>query len=285
MRLPELFLVALLHGPAELLPISSSAHVGLLLADLDPEERKELEVAVHAGTLFALGPPRPAAWLIAATLPPALAGALFERRIERLGPRWTAFGLIAGGLAMALADTTGTVPPNTRGQSRFIKGDSPPSAELTASSPKFQALNNPGSDPLTLGVRPHNIAGSDPTTLRGQTPLAVWEGLVVGLAQACALVPGVSRHGAALTALRALGHGRAEAHALSREASKPVLAGAVALKGWRVVRRRGPIAAPVVAALGSFLSTRVALRVVGAPPLWPFAIYRAALAGSVLRRV
>src|SRR5687768_17549388 len=140
MRLPELLAVSLLHGPAELLPISSSAHVGLLLADLDPEERKELEVAVHAGTLLALGLPRPRGWLIAATAPAALAGALFEKRIERLGPRTTAFGLIAGGVAMAAAD----VFPSSRRR-------------------------------------------------RGTE----W---VVGFAQAAALVPGVSRHGAALTA-------------------------------------------------------------------------------------
>src|SRR3712207_6164787 len=102
MRLPDLFAVSLLHGPAELLPISSSAHVGLLLRDVDPEERKELEVAVHAGTLAALGLPKPKPWLVAATVPAALAGALFERRIEGLGARSTAFGLIAGGIAMAL---------------------------------------------------------------------------------------------------------------------------------------------------------------------------------------
>jgi undecaprenyl-diphosphatase len=236
MRLPELFAVSLLHGPAELLPISSSAHAGLLLSDLDPEERKELEVAVHAGTLAALGLPRPEPWLVAATLPAAVAGALFERRIERLGKRTTAVGLVVGGLAMAAADA------------------------------------RKGSDPfLARGAK------------KGSVPL--FAGVVVGLAQAAALVPGVSRHGAALTAFRALGFDRASSHALSREASKPVLAGAVALKGWRVARRKGPIAPLAISALGSFISTRAALKVVGAPPLWPFALYRAALAASVWRRV
>jgi undecaprenyl-diphosphatase len=241
MRLPELFGVALLHGPAELLPISSSAHVGLLLRDLDPEERKELEVAVHAGTLAALGLPKPERWLITATIPAAIAGALFERRIENLPPWTTAAGLFLGGVAMAAADLS---PPDSRGLS-------PCSAVKQGDCP-----------PTTVGV-----------------------GFVVGVAQAVALVPGVSRHGAVLTALRAMGFGRREAHALSREASKPVLAGAVALKGWRVVRARRDPLPLAVCALGSFLSTRAALRVVGAPPLWPFALYRAALAASVLRNV
>jgi undecaprenyl-diphosphatase len=245
MRLPELFAVSLLHGPAELLPISSSAHVGLLLRDLDPEERKEIEVAVHAGTLAALGPAKPTPFLVAATIPAAIAGALFERRIERLGSKTTAFGLVAGGLAMCLADATG-----------------PPSACQGA---WHRTMKVPGT-PMLRCLAPSSV-----------------EGAVVGFAQAAALVPGVSRHGAVLTALRALGHDRPSAHALSREVSKPVLAGAVALKGWRALRRGADPKPLAVAAAGSFLSTRAALKVIGAPPLWPFAIYRAALAASVLR--
>src|ERR1039458_9414491 len=50
-----------LHGPAELLPISSSGHVALLpwllgwdYDRLDSELRKSFEVALHAGTAAAL---------------------------------------------------------------------------------------------------------------------------------------------------------------------------------------------------------------------------------------
>jgi undecaprenyl-diphosphatase len=50
-----------LHGPAELLPISSSGHVAVIpwllgwsRAELDPELRKAFEVALHAGTAAAL---------------------------------------------------------------------------------------------------------------------------------------------------------------------------------------------------------------------------------------
>src|SRR4051794_27199135 len=50
-----------LLGPAELLPISSSAHTTLVpwllgwpYGDLDPELRKAFEVALHAGTAVAL---------------------------------------------------------------------------------------------------------------------------------------------------------------------------------------------------------------------------------------
>jgi undecaprenyl-diphosphatase len=234
MRPARAFALGLLHGPAELLPVSSSAHAGLFLKHATPERRKELEVALHAGTLVALGLPRPSAWLAVATLPPALAGLLLERPIqERLGtPRTMAFGLVAGGLAMTLADATG--------------------------------------DPGRHGGSRHQPSPAD--------------AVVLGFAQAAALMPGVSRHGAALTALRARGYAREQAHALSREASKPVLLGATLLKGLRVREDLAPLAA---AAVGSAISTWAAKHALAGrgvrSPLWPFAVYRAALAASVWR--
>src|SRR4051812_45072529 len=100
MRRAEAIALGLLQGPAELLPVSSSAHVGLLLDRLGVSgaERKEVEVALHAGTAlaFALLERRALRWglLVAATAPPALAGLVFERPIEqRLGtPRSIAAG-------------------------------------------------------------------------------------------------------------------------------------------------------------------------------------------------
>src|SRR5437879_2760274 len=54
-------LLGALHGPAELLPISSSAHVALVpwlagwrYGELDAPTRKTFEVALHAGTAAAL---------------------------------------------------------------------------------------------------------------------------------------------------------------------------------------------------------------------------------------
>ena len=239
MRPARALALGLLHGPAELLPVSSSAHAALLLADLDGERRKEVEVALHAGTLLALGPPRrprDLGWLALATAPPALAGLALERPIEqRLGTRPTlAAGLVAGAVALVLADRRG------------------------------------GARTGRPGVRD-----------------ALW----LGAAQATALVPGVSRHGAALSALRARGFTRPAAHALSREASKPVLAGATALKGWRVARRGEVDPALLAAAAGSTVSTALVARALAGrgvrAPLWPFAAYRAALAAvlaaSVLR--
>ena len=64
------------------------------------------------------------------------------------------------------------------------------------------------------------------------------DGVLLGLAQACALVPGVSRAGATLAAARALGFARPDAVRLSRGIGVPVLAGAAVLKGVRLMQRR-----------------------------------------------
>jgi undecaprenyl-diphosphatase len=114
----EALALGLLHGPAELVPVSSSGHVAALpwllgwqIAGWDGARRKELEVALHAGTaaalLIASRPPRPRPALLAAAFaPPAVAGLTLERRIEgRLGtPGTLAAGLVAGAAALVAAD-------------------------------------------------------------------------------------------------------------------------------------------------------------------------------------
>ncbi|MFL5974757.1 MAG: undecaprenyl-diphosphate phosphatase, partial [Solirubrobacterales bacterium] len=86
----EALALGLLHGPVELLPVSSSGHVAALprllrweVAGWDGARRKELEVALHAGTAAALLlVARPAGvrpgLLAAAALPPGLAGLALE---------------------------------------------------------------------------------------------------------------------------------------------------------------------------------------------------------------
>jgi undecaprenyl-diphosphatase len=118
-RLAEAVALGLLQGPAELLPVSSSAHVELIPWLLGWEharrsgaERKELAVALHAGTAVTLAAARGRAalrrpaLLAVATAPPAIAGFLLERAIEQRlgGPRATALGLVAGSLALVGAE-------------------------------------------------------------------------------------------------------------------------------------------------------------------------------------
>jgi undecaprenyl-diphosphatase len=251
--------LGLLHGPAELLPVSSSGHITLVpwlldwpYEELDAELRKAFEVALHAGTAAALlialrgevgeaarGFDRRRATLVALSfLPPAVAGFTLERPIERrLGtPRSIAFGLLLGSAAMAAADARG------------------------------------GTD------RPREAAGA-------------LDGLLLGLAQSCALVPGASRNGMTLAAARARGFGREDANALSRHVALPIIVGACLLKGTRLARRGLPpamglrFAAGVGASFASTLGSTWLIRQVERDrSLAPYAAYRTALALAVLAK-
>jgi undecaprenyl-diphosphatase len=116
------------------------------------------------------------------------------------------------------------------------------------------------------------------------------EGVWLGLAQAAALVPGVSRNGAALAAARLLGFQRPDAWALSRRLGFPVIAAATLLKTWRLAAR-APAPADLTMAAGAGASlastlvaaSRLARRVEG--PLLPYAIYRVGLALALLIRL
>ncbi len=108
--------------------------------------------------------------------------------------------------------------------------------------------------------------------------------LALGLAQAAALVPGVSRSGATLAAARALGYSREEASRLSFGVGGPVLVGATVLKAWRG-RASADWKLVGMGAAAAFVGTRVALRTIGLErrrPLWPYAAERALLAGAIL---
>jgi undecaprenyl-diphosphatase len=251
--------LGLLHGPAELLPVSSSGHTTLVpwllgwpYPALEPELRKAFEVALHAGTaaglLIALrgevseaarGLDRRRLTLLAGSfVPPAAAGLMFERPIERrLGtPATIAAGLVLGSAAMVAADALGA---------------------------------------------------SD----RGREDATAADALALGVAQACALMPGVSRGGMTLAAGRSRGFSRPEASALSRHVALPVIAGASVLKGVRLARRGVPPGVAGKLALGagaSLVSTLAAARLVPVErvgALWPYAVYRTGLAALTWRRL
>jgi undecaprenyl-diphosphatase len=262
-RLPLHHAIALglAQGPTELLPVSSSAHTTLIplllgwpYGELDSEQRKSFEVALHAGAGIALALDmrhelNAAAHeldvsrigVVGLSLAPAtLAGLLLRPLIERRlgGPRAIAGGLGLGACAMALADIV------TR------RGD------------------------------------------RSHADAQLADGAALGVAQAVALAPGVSRYGATLAAARVRGFSPRAAQSLSWHAALPVMLGASALEGTRLARHPAPAgsAAPLLAGAGAaFASTLLSARLLRRPQralrsLVPWALYRLALAGLVLRR-
>jgi undecaprenyl-diphosphatase len=251
--------LGIVQGPAELLPISSSAHIVLIpwfagwdWDAVDPEVRKSFEVALHAGAAAALlvgqrkliaeemraFDARGAVVLALSFLPAAVVGYKFERQIERRlgGPRATAYGLVAGAAAMLAGDT-----------------------------------------------RPQQ---------RGRGEAGAKDGLALGVAQAAALAPGVSRNGITLAAARWRRFSRDQANLLSRTIALPIIVGATALKGVRLSRRGVPPELRRSMAIGvtaSFASTLASQRLIGLVErdraLWPYAAYRGALAAAVLAKL
>jgi undecaprenyl-diphosphatase len=115
---------------------------------------------------------------------------------------------------------------------------------------------------------------------------------VLGVAQACALVPGVSRNGATLAAARARGFAREDADVLSRHVALPIIVGATALKGTRLAKRglpAGTARAFLAGTAASFAATLASVRIIRQVErdrsLLPYAAYRLALAGVVVARL
>jgi undecaprenyl-diphosphatase len=128
-------------------------------------------------------------------------------------------------------------------------------------------------------------AGTDRTL----PDLAVKDSLVIGIAQALALQPGVSRSGITITAGRALGIARESAARFSFLLSLPIIAGAGLYKGAKLVGTGLPpgTAAPFVwgmaaAAISGFLTIWWMLGYLRRNDFTIFVIYRLAAAAFVL---
>jgi undecaprenyl-diphosphatase len=252
-------LVGAVQGPTELLPISSSAHIALIpwfagwdWQRADPEAKKSFEVALHAGA----------------------AGALL------IGQRRTiAAELAAFDSRRAAVVALSFIPPAVAG--------------YTLERQIERRLGGPRSIVAGLlgGAIAMVFADRRPQE-RGPGDARAADGLALGMAQAAALMPGVSRNGATLVAARFRRFDREHANLLSRTVALPVIVGATLLKGFRLRRRGVPpelrtaIAAGVAA---SFVSTLASQRLIDLVErdraLWPYAAYRVALATAVAARI
>jgi undecaprenyl-diphosphatase len=277
--------LGLIQGPAELLPVSSSGHLVLLpalldwpYARLDADVRKTFEVALHAGAGVALAwvmrdavvdDLRDPAGTIVLVLPAAVAAVVGERWIESRASsaRVAAGAQLVSGAALAVVDRTASAKGRRDRRGRPLRCRVARSARESAESDPYGRKVHSRGGPARLGAL-----------------------FAVAVAQTLALVPGVSRNGATMTAARALGCSRAEAVRLSWRAGLPVIGGAVALKGARVLQRgldpalRRPFAAGAATAFVSALAAAPLARL--ATRSWaPIAAYRVALGALALRRL
>src|SRR4051794_3828583 len=247
-----------IQGPPELLPVSSSGPLTLVpslvgwdLTDLDPELRKSFDVALHAGTAAAL------AIALRSEVEEVLRSLDFRRVLgilQMLAPAALAALLFERAIERRLGSPRSVAIAQICGGLALVAADRSPA------------------------VRPQSEAG----------PL---EHLLIGRGRACALVPGVSRTGATLTAARLLRFERPAASVLSRHAALPVIAGATFLKGLRLARRglpretRATFAAGAAAAFASTLvCSPLVARMDRARSYAPFGAYRVALGLVALSR-
>ena len=213
----QMLIIAVVQGITEFLPISSSGHLILISVFTGFEDQGPMiDIAVHVGSLLAIivyffkdamGLARggfasvgighaPAErrlfwWIVLGTIPAVIAG----------------FAIKLGYLNGFVASTFGIpiVEEDLLASIRFT--------DLIAVNLIFYGI--------LLGLA--DYFGKEEKTFEQMT----WrDGLIVGMAQALALVPGTSRSGVTMTAARLLGYGRFEAARFSFLLSIPAVAGA-----------------------------------------------------------
>jgi len=249
----QAIVLGILQGLTEFLPVSSSAHLTLtpwLMGWSDPG--LAFDVALHLGSLVALlvyyrqdwimiikgavaGDPRGRRLLIlliAASVPGAILGFLFEKQAETVfrSPLLIAVTLAVMGLALWIIDLGSA-------QKRDL-------------------------DDITLG-----------------------DALLIGVAQAFALVPGVSRSGATITVARMLKINRQDSANFSFLMSTPIIAGAGLLKAHEMLRSgltRELTFGFAASAVFSLLAIAMLISYVRTRTYRVFAWYRLALAAFII---
>lgn len=123
---------------------------------------------------------------------------------------------------------------------------------------------------------------------RNITDVGIRDAVIIGFAQALALIPGTSRSGVTITVGRLLGIARQDAARFSFLLSAPVILLATLYEGVILVTGEAAVAwdnlalAVLISAIVAYISIEFFMRVVSVIGLLPFAIYRLLLAGAIV---
>ncbi|MFO7610596.1 MAG: undecaprenyl-diphosphate phosphatase [Candidatus Krumholzibacteriia bacterium] len=194
-----MLVLAVVQGLTEFLPVSSSGHLVLVQALLNTREGDVFfDVVLHLGTLGSV--------LV-----------VYRREVRRL------LRLDRPALGYVASLAIGTLPAVAVG---LLAKDA---VEAVFASPTFAA----GGLLLTAAVLVSTRAARPPAgtvqPVWEPRPVAPWRALVVGCAQALAILPGVSRAGSTIAASLWTGLERAEAARFSFLLSVPAILGALVL--------------------------------------------------------
>ena len=261
MSLFHLFLLAVIQGLTEFLPISSSAHLILFPQVTGMQDQGQvIDVAVHFGTLGAV---------ILYFWPDVKMGLLgipdmLRGRLETPGARLAFLLVIA------------TIPVILFGLA----------LKLTGLDDAMRSVAVIGWTMLGFGL----VLWWADRVSDGQKADTDWtlrDAVIMGLWQAVALIPGTSRSGATITGALFLGYNRRDAAKLSMLMSIPTIIASASLLSLDIIRDGNTELAfeAVIAAIFAFLSALLALallmRLLKSISYTPFVIYRVIL-GLVL---
>ncbi|HLK87534.1 MAG TPA: undecaprenyl-diphosphate phosphatase [Candidatus Binataceae bacterium] len=241
------------QGLAEFLPISSSAHlvfVPWLFGWEDPG--LAFDVALHLGTLLALLIYYRREWLAMAQS--LVAGEPNQRRLLLL--------LITASIPGAIIGLA------------FEK-----QAETTFRSPLLIAVAL-----AALAVLLWLFDKISPQK-RSMSEMTFWDALAIGLSQALAIVPGVSRSGATITMARAMRVERGDAANFSFLMATPIIAGAGLVEARKLVHEGIDWSVGlgfISAAVFGLLAIAVLIRYVRTRDYVVFAVYRLVVAALVI---
>jgi undecaprenyl-diphosphatase len=260
MTIEQIIVIAVVQGITEFLPISSSGHLILVPYILHwPDQGQFVDVMVHVGTLFAI--------LI-----------YFWRDVWRitLGGLELFKGKVTNEGKLAIYIVLATIPAVAFGLflKKFGFGDLDRNVAVVAWNTILYGLLMLVAD--MIGPQDRTIAN-----------MTLKSALVIGVAQALALIPGTSRSGVTMTAGRFLGFTRPDSARFSFLLGIPAIAGAGVLTVGEALAAGDTITMDAVycAAL-TFLAGLAAIAFLMALlrriSFLPFVLYRMALGGFLL---
>jgi undecaprenyl-diphosphatase len=249
--------LGILQGLGEFLPISSSGHLIVVPWLMGwPDSGLAFDVALHLGTLIAVGVAFWRDWV----------------RLLRAGLRGVASG-------RPFAD------PDSRLLVYIVLASVPGAiAGLVLEHRAETAFRSPGLVALMMAVMGLILWAADRRARGGEERevVSLRDAMLIGLAQALAIVPGTSRSGATISMALFLGHRREAAARFSFLLALPITFGAVLVKVPQLLRDgadHGPVlAGTLAAAVSGLLAIRVLLAYVRTRTYIPFVAYRFAFA-------
>ncbi len=260
MPLEQIVVLAIVQGITEFLPISSSGHLILIPAFTGwPDQGLATDVMVHVGSLFAI-----LAYFWRDVI--SLAGGVGDL-VRR---RWTDRARLAVYLAAA------TVPAILFGL--LLK--------WLGILDKIRGIEVVAWNALIFGVLLY-VADEVGPRVKKMEDITFKGAMIIGVAQAIALIPGTSRSGITMTAARFLGFERAEAARFSFLLGIPAITGAGILTVAEMSAEGhalppGAFTAAILTFFSALAAIAFLMALVKRLSFTPFVMYRMLLAGFLL---